>query len=59
MRDEMRPCCCAGSAPEEGGGEFRVRVRVLEGVGVAEFGVRDDREPLLGDAFEADQRLSW
>ena len=31
----------------------------MEGVGVAEFGVRDDREPLLRDAFEPDQRLSW
>lgn len=35
-----------------GGGGFGVRV--LEGVGVAEVGTGNEREPIPGDAFGAD-----
>lgn len=35
------------------------RVRVPKGVKVTELGVRDKREPILGDTFEAEQNLSW
>jgi hypothetical protein len=34
-------------------------VGVSKGVAVTEFGVGDKREPVLGDAFEANQRSSW
>ncbi len=35
------------------------RVWATNGVKVTELGVREKREPMLGDAFEAEQNSSW